>query len=118
VGVSAGGFAREVSYGAALAVAPARRVTLSGELLGRLSDGVGTLTTTTAPHPLLTGVETIRLAVDNSWQQMVSFVPGMKVNISRTWVLTANVQLPVTHAGLTSPAAPFVGLDYALGSIF
>jgi hypothetical protein len=118
VGASAGGFARELTYGGAFAVAAGTRLTLSGEVLGRLSDGVGALTTTTAPHPLLADVETIRLSADRSWRNAVSVVPGLKWNVTSTWVLLANVAVPVTNAGLTAPATPFVGLDYAFGSIF
>jgi len=117
-GVSFGGFAREISYGAAIAVAATRRVTVSGELVARRTDGIGTLIMATAPHPQLADVETIRLTTDRSTHTALSFVPGFKWNVSDTWVLLANVAVPLTHTGLTSPAAPFVGLDYAFGSIF
>jgi hypothetical protein len=117
-GVSVGGFAREASYGGALAVAANQRLTISSELIGRAMDGVGQLTTVTAPHPVLAGVNTLRLSSDSSWRQIVVFVPGLKWNIRDTWVLLANVALPVTHAGLTAPATPFVGIDYAFGSVF
>jgi hypothetical protein len=118
VGVSFGGFAREVSYGGAVALAAGRRLTLSGELLGRWLDGVGRLSTTTAPDPALAGVNTIRLTADSSSLQVVTFVPGFKWNVAGRWVLLANVSLPVTDAGLTTKATPFVGLDYAFGSVF
>jgi hypothetical protein len=46
---------------------------------------------------------------------MITLVPGVKWNVSDTWVLAANVSLPLTSGGLTSRFTPFVGLDYALG---
>jgi hypothetical protein len=46
---------------------------------------------------------------------MVTLVPGFKWNLSDTWVLTGNVSIPLTTAGLTAPLTPFVGLDYVLG---
>ena len=114
-GVSFGGLARELSYGGALAVAASGRVTISGELLGRWIDTSGHIIRTTAPHPRLTGVETIRLTADTSTLHVVSVVPGVKWNLTNTWVLATNVAVPLTRGGLTSPFTPFVGLDYAFG---
>jgi hypothetical protein len=45
---------------------------------------------------------------------MVSAAPGFKWNVSDTWVLVANVSLPLTSSGLTAAMTPFIGLDYAL----
>jgi hypothetical protein len=118
VGVSVGGFANQVSYGAAIAVAASRRLTASAEILGRWLDGVGQLTTATAPDPLLSGVNTIRLTSTSAWQDVITLVPGMKWNMSDTWVVLANVSVPLTNAGLTAPATPFIGIDYAFGSVF
>ncbi|HEX4347706.1 MAG TPA: transporter [Vicinamibacterales bacterium] len=117
-GVSVGGFAREISYGAAIALAATRRLTISGEVLGRWIDGAGQLTTATAADPVLAGVNTIRLTSTASWLHIATAVPGLKWNVSDTWVLLANVSLPLTNGGLTAPATPFIGIDYAFGSIF
>jgi hypothetical protein len=114
-GISRGGLANEFSYGASLAYAATRKVSIGAELLGRWIDSSGHLVTTTAPHPLLSGVDTIRLAGDASSLQMLSAVPGLKWNLSDTWVLAANVSVPLTSGGLTAPITPFIGLDYALG---
>ena len=115
LGVSFGGLAREVSYGGALALAATPRVTVTGELLGRWLDSFGHIMPLAAPHPTLVGVETIRLTPDTSTLHMITLVPGVKWNVSDTWVLAANVSLPLTSGGLTSRFTPFVGLDYALG---
>jgi hypothetical protein len=112
-GVSIGGLAREMDYGAALALAATNRVTVTGELLGRWLDSFGHITSVTAPHPRLVGVETIRLTPTASTLHIITVVPGVKWNVSNTWVLAANVSVPMTSGGLTSRFAPFVGLDYA-----
>jgi hypothetical protein len=114
-GITVGGLATEFSYGGALAVAATGRVTLIGELIGRLIDAPGGIVPVAAPHPTLRGVETIRLTADGSRLSMISGAPGVKWNVSQTWVLSANVSIPVTKGGLTARFTPFVGLDYAFG---
>src|SRR5262249_34089429 len=114
-GVTRGGLANELSYGAGVAVAASGRLSVVGELLGRWIDGSGQLLSVTAPHPLLNGVSTIRLTGRHSSLQILTAVPGFKWNVSETWVLSANVSIPLTTSGLTAPITPFLGLDYALG---
>jgi hypothetical protein len=112
-GYSVGGLAREVSYGGALAFAASNRVTVSGEILGRVIDGIGRIVPSTAATPGLIGVDTIRLVPDNSSLHMLAAVPGIKWNVTDTWILVGNVSMPLTDAGLTTRFTPFVGLDYA-----
>ena len=114
-GATFGGLAPEISYGAAVAVAATGTVSLVGELLGRWIDSSGHLLSTTAAHPLLNGVNTIRLTGDSSSLQIVTVVPGLKWNLTDTWVLAGNVSVPLTTGGLTARFTPFIGLDYALG---
>jgi hypothetical protein len=114
-GVSVGGLAREMDYGGAVAVAASGRVSILGELLGRWIDSPGHIVPVPAPHPGLSGVETTRLTPDASTLHLVTLVPGVKWNLTETWVLAASVSIPLTSGGLTAPFTPFVGLDYALG---
>jgi len=114
-GVTFGGLARELDYGAAFGVAATPRMTVSGEVLGRWIDGVGELLSVTAPNPTLQQVDTIRLTSDASSVNQIVVVPGIKWNLSSTWVLAANVAVPVTSGGLTTRVTPFLGMDYALG---
>ncbi len=114
-GASAGGLAREISYGAAVGVAASSRVTLSGELLGRWLDVPADIVPVSSPNPDIAGVETIRLLPGGSGMNIVSAVPGLKWNLGQTWVLAASATIPLTKAGLTAPFTPFVGLDYAFG---
>lgn len=114
-GVTFGGLARELSYNAAIEVSATHRATLIGELLGRSIDSPGHIVQVSALNPAISGVQTLRLAPDTSMLNIVTVVPGFKWNLSATWVLAANVSIPVTNAGLTAQFTPFVGLDYSLG---
>jgi hypothetical protein len=112
VGFTVGGLAPELSYGGALAVAVARSLTASGEVVGRWLDDTGELVTSTAPHPRLVGVVTQRLLANDSAVNLITLVPGLKWNVRNTWVIAANVAIPLRDAGLVSPVTPFLGLDY------
>jgi hypothetical protein len=114
-GMSFGGLTNEISYGGAFTVNASGRVSVIGELLGRLIDSPGHIVAMSSPHPLLAGVQTIRLTPDNSNLHILTLVPGFKWNLTETWVLAGNVTVPLTHAGLTAPFTPFIGLDYSLG---
>ena len=114
-GYTVGGLARELSYGGAVAVAATSRMTISGELLGRHIDGIGHVVPSAVATPGLLGVETIRLLPDTSSLNILSAVPGVKWNVTDTWIFVANVSLPLTRAGLTTRFTPFVGIDYAFG---
>src|SRR5205823_2486510 len=81
-GVTVGGLARELSYGGAIAVAAANRVTIIGELLARRLDDVGHIVPTSAATPGLAGVQTIRLVPDGSALNLITAVPGVKWNLT------------------------------------
>jgi hypothetical protein len=114
-GVTVGGLATELSYGAAVGLAATGRVTVISEVIGRLLDSPSGIIPITAPHPTLRDVQTIRVTSTADRLNMLSVVPGLKWNLSETWVLAANVTIPLTKGGLTAPFTPFVGLDYAVG---
>jgi hypothetical protein len=44
----------------------------------------------------------------------LTVAPGIKWNITDTWVLAANVGVPMLKGGLRAPLLPFVGLEYSL----
>ena len=113
-GISVGGLARELSYGGAIALAATGRVTLTGELLGRWLNSPGNMVRVPAAHPRLADVQTIRLTPDVSTLHIITLVPGVKWNLGDTWVLAANVSMPLTSGGLTSRLTPFIGIDYSL----
>jgi hypothetical protein len=95
-------------------VAAADRLTWTTELLGRILDGQGHLLSVSAPHATLVGVETIRLQPDSSRLYTLTVAPGVKWNLSDTWIVSASVVLPLTHGGLTTRFTPFFGVDYGL----
>ena len=114
-GVSLGGLATELNYSAAVEVAATPRATIISEVLGRTIDSPGHIIQVPAVNPTIVGVQTLRLAPDTSMLNIMTLVPGFKWNLSTTWVLAANVSIPLTTGGLTAPFTPFVGLDYSLG---
>ena len=111
-GVSVGGLANELDYDGALEIAATPHVTIIGELLGRWIDTPGHIVPLTAANPAIAGVQTVRLTPDTSTLNMLSVVPGLKWNLSTTWVLGASIGIPLTTSGLTAPLTPFVGLVY------
>jgi hypothetical protein len=115
IGYLFGSFSPEFDYGAGITVAPSSRVTLAGELVGRRLSAAGHLTEVTAPHPSLTGVETIRLtAVEQATDRVVA-VAGLKVNLGSVWLVTANFSHFLTDAGLTTNWIPTVTIEYSFG---
>ncbi|MGH9162894.1 MAG: transporter [Vicinamibacteraceae bacterium] len=114
VGYTAGGAASETTYGVAGTVAAAPRLTLVGELLGRSTAGLGSITDVAAPHPSLQGVETIRLIADDSTTTQAFAIAGLKWNLGRSWLLTTNVLIPLTTGGLTAKVVPTIAVEYAL----
>ena len=96
-----------------LTAAATDRLTVSGELVGRWIDSPGGIVPVSVASSTLIGVDTIRLVPDGSTLNMITLVPGVKWNLTGTWVLAGSVAIPLTSAGLTSPFTPFVGLDYA-----
>jgi hypothetical protein len=109
-----GGLAREVNYGGAVAAAASPRLTITGELIGRVIDTAGHLESIVAPHPTLADVETLRLGASPSKLHAVTIAPGVKWNLTDTWVLVGNVSVPITKGGLTTTLTPYVGIDYSL----
>ena len=112
VGFGFGGLARDVTVAGAVAASASNRLTLTGELVGRWMNAPGGITTAAAFHPTLRDVRTLRLVPDGSTLTMISVAPGVKWNVSDTWVLVANAAIPVTRGGLTAGITPFIGFDY------
>ena len=115
VGLSFGGLTGEVTYGGAVTVSSGPRLMLIGEIAGRRLSSVGQLIDTSAPHPRLAGIETIRLsAVEGSSQRVVA-IGGVKWNPTATWLVGANVLRRMTTGGLTAGWVPALTLEYVFG---
>jgi hypothetical protein len=108
-----GGVGREVSYGGAVAVAASPRMTIIGEVLARRIAGIQRIAAVAAPHPRLRGVETSRLMPVGEDQTSAFAVAGVKWNVSSTWLLHANVLMPLSDSGLTATFTPTIAMDYS-----
>ena len=68
-----------------------------------------------APHPRVIGVTTTRLVPTGEDQSTAFGVAGVKWNVSGTWLVHANVLVPMTDSGLTTTVTPTLALDYSFG---
>ena len=101
-----------VHYGGAITVAPAARVTLTGEVLGRTDFDAPRLGTITVSHPTLVGVKTSLLAATTATSHRLAAVLGVKWNVAGAWLLNANVLHALTDVGFTTRWSPSVTFDY------
>lgn len=111
VGYSFDKVANALVYSAAVTVAPAPRVTVVGELLGRRLEGLGRLVETIQPHPRLAGVDTIRLTSSEETTDRLVAVAGFKWNVASTWLVTASVLRSITTVGLNADWVPSITFD-------
>ena len=98
-----------------MTVNPVPQVTLVGEILGRRIQDIGSLMPERVAHPLLAGVDTIRLVSTGESINTASLVLGTKWNVSETWLANANVAFPLSDRGLRSDVLFVFGVDYAFG---
>lgn len=113
LGYAIGGRSGEVGYRGAVTVAASPRITIIGEILGRRLGAGGRLTNLTAPHPDLTGVETIRLSATEQATSRATMVAGVRWNIAARWLVSASVLKPLTSTGLNARWVPTASLDYS-----
>ncbi len=114
VGLNQGGVSSGMDVSGALVAAATPRVTLTGEILWRQLDEIGRITPVVAPHPTIAGVETLRLSPAGSTSSAAAAI-GMKWNVAATWLLRADVVLPLNDAGLTARWVPSFALEYSFG---
>ena len=115
VSVSGGGLSSELAYRGALCYSASGRVTLIGELVGRRFADAGRISVARMPHPTIDNVDTIRLISEDISLSTAAAVVGAKWNVTRTWIVSAHVQLPISEGGLHSGPVTLIGLDYAFG---
>lgn len=111
-GYTFGGVSREFAYGGALAVAPAPRVTLVAELMGRYLSNLHELRDVYAPHVLGGPVETMRWVPTTMGVNQATSAFGMKWNLTGGYVLNGNVLISLTDSGLTARVVPSLTIDY------
>jgi hypothetical protein len=115
VGYVLGGISDELDYSAAVTNAGTHKITLVGELVGRRLSSAGHLVDVATRHPVLAGVETIRLSAVEQATNRVLAVAGFKWNAGATWLVTANVSRSLTSSGLTAHWMSAIGAEYAFG---
>ncbi len=110
--ISRGGISEEMSVGGAVAFAATRRVTVSGETIIRRVKELGEIADVSSRHPLLAGVDTIRLLPvgDNAVTAVV--LPGVRWNLGDTYLLNAHVIVPISDRGLGTRPIPTISVDY------
>jgi hypothetical protein len=113
LGASFGGLADVLDYRGAITFTPVAPLTLVGELLARRIGDVGSLVQERVSHPLLAGVDTLRLTSTGENVDTASLVLGAKWNVGQSWLANINVALPLTNRGLRSDVAMVFGFDYA-----
>ena len=90
------------------------RLTVNGELMGRAIRNGGRLAYRDLPlrgNPF--GLTSASVAsVDPAGLRRVSVAGGIKWNLAGTALVTANLLVPVTDAGLVDHLTPVVGLDW------
>lgn len=111
--VARGGLSDEAGFAGALAVSPAPRLTLSGELLVRRLASVYAVEELTLPHPSIAGVDTLRLVAGNTATTVSVATAGFKWNVSDTWLLIGSVATWIGEGGLTARFVPTVGVEYS-----
>jgi hypothetical protein len=111
--LAGGGVSREASVGAALALAATPRVTLSVESLIRRVEELGRIVDVTERHPVISGVNTIRLLPIGGNATAAAGVAGVRWNPARTWLVNAYVMWAMTDRGLTARPVPAVSIDYS-----
>ena len=111
-GIVRGGVSDELAGGGAVTVAASPHVTVSGELLLRRLADLSPVVTATLPHPSIVGVDTTRLVPGAGGSTLASAVAGVKWNAYATLVVTGQVWLRLSNAGLTAPLTPTVAIDY------
>lgn len=114
-GYTFGGVSGELHYSAAATAVATPRLTIVGEIVGRRLASVGRLTQTTAPHPSLANVSTLRLSTTDEATTRAAAVAGVKWNIASTWLLNVNLLRSLTDAGLTGGWTPTITVDRAFG---
>ena len=112
-GLVFGGVSDEVNFSGAAAFAVQPRLTLSGELLVRRVEELGSIELSGNPHPTIAGVETLRLTAGKSGTTVANIIAGAKWNVSGTFVLGGHVSIPLVRRGLTAPITPTLAVEYS-----
>jgi hypothetical protein len=112
-GAGFGGASREIFWNAATTFAVTPRVTVVGEVMGRRLADLSLVQDVYQPHPQMVGVETMRWLPAQGGVHTTFLVAGAKWNFAGSWLLSTNILMRVTDAGLRARVTPAVSIDYA-----
>lgn len=107
-----GGASNEFDGAGAFTFAASPRITMTGELLYRRLSDLHDIVASTAPHPTIAGVDTLRLVPGTGTPTVANAVTGIKWNARGALVVTGQVLWRLADGGLTAPFVPLVGIDY------
>ena len=112
-GIARGGVSDEALMSGAASVAVHPRLTVTAEISSRHVSELRDFVLSSAPHPTIRGVDTLRLLAGPTATTLVTAVTGMKWNLSDTLVLGGHLLWSIRDRGLTAPFAPTVTFEYA-----
>lgn len=118
----------EINYTAGVVIAPAPKVTLNADVVGRTLRGMLRFNTVqqvarfrpdvtspvTAPPPAQRTLDNA-LNIENRSGNMTLLlgVVGAKLNVTQTLLVNASVLFPLSNSGLRPKPTPVIGIDYA-----
>lgn len=112
VAVVRGGVSDELDTNGGITVALTPRLTAAGEVLVRRLSDLRTIVAQTSPHPLIAGVETLRLVPGAARPLLSTAVAGLKWNAEGRLVISGQLMWRLSNGGLTFRLAPSVSADY------
>jgi len=107
-----GGASDEIDGSGAVTFAVTPRVTLTGAVLYRRLSNLHDIVASTVSHPMIAGVDTLRLVPGTATPSLASAVSGVKWNAHGRLVVTGQVVWRLADGGLTAPFVPLIGIDY------
>ena len=108
-----GGAASHAIFAGAASAEVSSRVTLSAEGVARYVEDRGRIQEVVQPHPLFSGVDTIRLLPTDSGIMNFTAVAGIRWNVAGTWLVNSYVLIPVAGASLAARPVPAFSVDYS-----
>jgi hypothetical protein len=112
-GFTVGGASNQILFGGAVAGTIASRLTLSAEALVRRIEDLKEIGEVAEPHPSIFGVNTIRLLPIGGALTTTAAVFGARWNVTRAWLISSHIFLPLTDKGLVAKPMPAFSVDYS-----
>jgi hypothetical protein len=113
----------EINYTAGLAVSLTPRITLNGDVIGRtlrnvkrfgvVSQSFNFRTATNGPLLTTSTTDGVDITTESGNLTLLLGAAGVKVNVTKTLLLNANLLFPLNSSGLKPKVTPVIGIDYA-----